>query len=153
MIIQHNTRVHDQIVHYAQKHSDWCSVSVQEQERRQLRRDFTTLTSGFFAHPFDQSNPIAAAAMAARSRLLERIEPRISSEPDDQGNASDHAGGSVTQHTPIQRLYTASQAEVQPEGSAHAHDAHEHARKVYGGFLITKSALLPGSALQICLKV
>lgn len=92
-----------------------CSLimgfDLQEQERRQLRRDFTTLTSGFFAHPFDQSNPIAAAAMAARSRLLERIEPRISSEPDDQGNASDHAGGSVTQHTPIQRLYTASQAE------------------------------------------
>ena len=90
---------------------------VQEQHRRELRKDFTTLTAGLSAVPFDRSNPVAAAGLDARTRLLERIQPRITSvhDSDNGSTASNGLNGrpaASAQMTPIQRLKAVAEAEV-----------------------------------------
>ncbi|KAK9819219.1 hypothetical protein WJX74_006766 [Apatococcus lobatus] len=90
-----------------------CSLimgfDVEEQERRQQRKHFTALTAGFFAAPFEQSNPLAAAALTARTKLREGIHPRVTSAPDQA--ASDGDTQKAKQLTPLQRLNAIAEAE------------------------------------------
>ena len=86
---------------------------MQEQDRRELRRDFTTLTAGLSAVPFDRSNSVAAAGLDARTRLLERIQPRITSGHDTAAsNGLNGRPAASAQMTPIQRLKAVAEAEV-----------------------------------------
>ncbi|KAK9819198.1 hypothetical protein WJX74_002010 [Apatococcus lobatus] len=88
-----------------------CSLimgfDVEEKERRKLREDFTTLTFGLSAIPFNRSNPVAAAGLDARARLLEHIQPRLSSLPHGNNGSSKPSA----KMTPIQRLNAVAEAE------------------------------------------
>lgn len=88
-----------------------CPTILQEQERRELRKDFTTLTMGLSAIPFDRSNPTAAAGLDARTRLLKRIKPRVAPGPASNGKPSPPASAKMT---PFQRLKAAAETEVRP---------------------------------------
>ena len=91
---------------------------MQEQQRRQQRKHFTALTAGFFAYPFEESNPLAAAALDARTKLLEGIQPRVTSAPDQAASNGDSQTGK--QLTPLQRLNAIAEAEVNPPCSSTA---------------------------------
>ena len=88
--------------------------SLQEQERRELRKDFTTLTIGLSAVPFDRSNPTAAAGLDARTRLLERIQPRVALAPHGAASNGSPTPPASAQMTPFQRLKAAAETEASP---------------------------------------
>ncbi|KAK9819187.1 hypothetical protein WJX74_000396 [Apatococcus lobatus] len=80
---------------------------VEEEERWKLREDFSALQYGMLATPFNRSNPLAAAGLDARARLLERIQPQLSlfSHGSNEGRKAS------AKMTPMQRLNAVAKAE------------------------------------------